>query len=404
MYTKHWKRSFFTIAVGQMFSLISSSAVQFALIWWIATETGSALMMGISGLAAFLPSAVFSPVAGILADRHHRKYICIIADLSIGLIAAVFAVLLWVFEMPVWTAMLILFFRGIGGTFHQPALQAMIPQFVPEEELVRVGGWDQMLMSGSFLLGPALGAALYAMFPLPVILLVDLIGAVIASAMMAVVTIPKLEIQHKEKRHVFEEIKEGIDVFRNNKALGIMIVIETLCMIFYAPLSSFYPLMTSDYFQGTAWHASAVEVAFALGMMISAILFGSVLKVRRHMFVAYLGLLGTGITSAFCGLLPPTMSAWCIFAITCCLMGACGNIHGIPLIAYMQATIDPAKMGRAFSLCALLGSLAMPVGLIFSAPIAEWVGVHAWFLTSGISMILFTVIGMAIHKKKLKHI
>ena len=40
----------------------------------------------------------------------------------------------------------------------------MIPQFVPADELVQAGGWNQMLASGSFLLGPALGAALYASF------------------------------------------------------------------------------------------------------------------------------------------------------------------------------------------------------------------------------------------------
>ena len=66
---KTWKRKFFTIAIGQMASLIGSSAVQFALIWWIASETGSAIMMGLSGLVAFLPMTFLSPAAGIAADR-----------------------------------------------------------------------------------------------------------------------------------------------------------------------------------------------------------------------------------------------------------------------------------------------------------------------------------------------
>ena len=67
-----WKQKFFIIAGGQMISLIGSSAVQFALIWWIASETGSALLLGLSGLVAFLPGLVLSPWAGVLADRHSR--------------------------------------------------------------------------------------------------------------------------------------------------------------------------------------------------------------------------------------------------------------------------------------------------------------------------------------------
>ena len=259
-----WKRKFLTISIGQMASLVGSSAVQFSLIWWIASETGSPIMMGLSGLVAFLPATLLSPVAGIVADRYHRKYICILADLFIGFSAVVFALLLWRYDMPVWTALVILFFRSIGNAFHQPAFQAMIPQFVPADKLVQVGGWDQMIASGSFLLGPALGAALYAAFPLPVILLTDLLGAVIASIMLGFVYIAPMEKTVHEKHNTLRELNEGIEVFRADKALTLLIVIETLCMIFYLPLSSFYPLMTSDYFHAScvAWKRSR---SFACG-------------------------------------------------------------------------------------------------------------------------------------------
>lgn len=35
--TKNWKKNFFTIYICQAFSLLSSSAVQFSIIWWITT-------------------------------------------------------------------------------------------------------------------------------------------------------------------------------------------------------------------------------------------------------------------------------------------------------------------------------------------------------------------------------
>lgn len=40
-----WKLPFFLIVIGQSISLIGSSAVQFALIWWITSETNSALLL-----------------------------------------------------------------------------------------------------------------------------------------------------------------------------------------------------------------------------------------------------------------------------------------------------------------------------------------------------------------------
>lgn len=397
-----WKRKFFTIAAGQAVSLIGSSAVQFALIWWIASETGSAVMMGLSGLAAFLPAALLSPVAGIVADRCHRKYVCIIADLSIGVTSAVFAALLWVFPMPVWSALLILLLRGIGGTFHQPALQAMIPQFVPARELVKVGGWNQMLASGSFLLGPAIGAAMYAAFSLPVILLTDLAGAAAACLMLAIVQIDRVAAGASGKKPPVKQLREGMEVFREDKALGLLIAVQVVCMVFYMPLSSFYPLMTSSYFCATAWHGSAVEVLYAAGMMLSAVLFGSAVKVKRHLLVSYWGLLGIGFVSALCGMLPPTMWAWVAFAAMCSALGAFGNICSIPLVAYMQGTIPAEKMGRAFSLITLTSSLAMPVGLVIASPIAEGVGVNGWFLISGIGITVLTLLGLFLHRRVVK--
>ncbi len=395
---KNWKTKFFTIAIGQMVSLVGSSAVQFALIWWIASETGSAIMMGLSGMVAFLPMTLLSPAAGIIADKYHRKYVCIAADLLLGLMAAIFAVLLWLYDMPVWTALVILFFRSVGGTFHQPALQSLIPQIIPAEHLVQVGGWNQLMMSGSFLLGPALGAALYAAFPLPVVLLTDLLGALAASAMLALVYVPRVEAVVHENQSSMEQLKEGFQVFLQDKPLLIIMLTETLCMVFYLPLSSFYPLMTSDYFQGTAWHASAVEAIYALGMMITAALFGSVIKVKKHLTVAYLGLIGLGVTALICGLLPPVTWGWWVFAVVCGFMGGFGNVYSIPLVAYMQTTIAPEKMGRAFALFGLAGSLSMPVGLLIGSPVAEFLGVHIWFLISGIGVLAITVVGIVLDK------
>ena len=184
-----WRGRFLTIAIGQAISLIGSSAVQFALIWWLAEQTASPMIMGVAGLAAYLPMAFLSPFAGVAADKYSRKIICITADLSMGLAALAAAFLLNAITFPIWAVLVILFVRGIGGTFHQPAIQSIIPQLVPAEELVRVNGWMQLMTAGSFILGPVIGAALYAALPMSLVLLTDVIGAIFASAALAAVTV-----------------------------------------------------------------------------------------------------------------------------------------------------------------------------------------------------------------------
>lgn len=385
-----WKSQFMIVALGQAVSMLGSHGVQFALIWWLAEKTSSPLMLGISGLVAYLPMTLFSPLAGIAVDRYNRKLISIFSDMAMGAVAMIYAVILSFFDLPVWTVFVMLCVRGIGSTFQQPAIQSIIPQLVPKDQLIKTNGWLQLLNSSSFLFGPVIGASLYAIFPMSVVLMSDVVGAVLASTALAVVKIPELEKTEREEQHFIAEIKEGLQVFKNDRSLFYIVIAEALCMFFYAPLSSFYPLMTSDYFKLSAMYGSVVELSFAIGMMASSLLFSSVLKISRKIRVSFIGLFGMGVMSLLCGIIPPAYTGWFSFAGGCICLGASGNVHTIPLTAYMQENISPEKMGRAFSVLTLISSVTMPVGLLFSSPIAEKAGVNVWFFISGLCMILLT--------------
>ena len=296
--TQKWKFQFMIVALGQAVSMLGSHGIQFALIWWLAEKTSSPLMLGISGFAAYLPMTLFSPLAGIAADRYNRKFISVFSDMGMGSAALIYAVLLYFFDLPVWTVFVMLCVRGIGSTFQQPAIQSIIPQLVPKDQLVKTNGWMQLLNSGSFLLGPVIGASLYAIFPMPIVLMSDVAGAILASIALAVVKIPELEKTEQEEQHFIAEIKEGLQVFKEDKKLFYIVIAEALCMFFYAPLSSFYPLMTSDYFKLSAMYGSAVELSFAIGMMVSSLLFSSVLKINRKIRISGLCMIAltTGVS------------------------------------------------------------------------------------------------------------
>ena len=118
--TQKWKSQFMIVALGQAVSMLGSHGVQFALIWWLAEKTSSPLMLGISGLVAYLPMTLFSPLAGIAADRYNRKFISIFSDMAMGAVALIYAGLLFFFDLPVWTVFVMLCVRGIGSTFQQP--------------------------------------------------------------------------------------------------------------------------------------------------------------------------------------------------------------------------------------------------------------------------------------------
>jgi MFS transporter, DHA3 family, macrolide efflux protein len=67
--SSQWKKPFFIFWIGQNISILGSSLVQFALIWWITKQTGSATVLAISTGITFIPRVLLGPFIGALIDR-----------------------------------------------------------------------------------------------------------------------------------------------------------------------------------------------------------------------------------------------------------------------------------------------------------------------------------------------
>src|SRR5690606_2878574 len=155
---KTWKHTFIIIWTGQFMSLLSSSAVNFAIIIWLSLETGSAEVLAFAAISALLPQALIGPFAGVYIDRWDRKITMIAADGFIALCTLVMSALYYFGHFELIFIYVILGLRSLGSAFHMPAMQASVPLIAPESELLRVAGINQIIQSVSNIAGPALGA------------------------------------------------------------------------------------------------------------------------------------------------------------------------------------------------------------------------------------------------------
>lgn len=189
----NWKKQFITIYLGQAFSILGSAAVQFAVIWWLTIQTESAITLTIASIVSFLPNMLIGPFAGVWIDRYNRRRVIIAADGLVALSSVILGAAFLIMQSPpVWFIYMILFLRGVGNTFHAPAMQAAIPTLVPADMLTKAGGWGNMIQSVSTMLGPVLGAALMAFMHISAIMLVDILGAVFAIICLMFVKIPDI--------------------------------------------------------------------------------------------------------------------------------------------------------------------------------------------------------------------
>lgn len=391
MEKRSWKRTFFTIQSGQAISLITSSALQMALIFYLTEKTNSSMTLALATLVGFLPQGVLGLFIGGWIDRHSRKRIMIGADLFIAAVSALLAVISAFLDPPVWVVLAILFLRSIGSAFHTPSINAVTPLIVPTDKLAKCTGYIQSLQSVSSIVSPALGALLYAQCTLTEIIALDVVGAVIASIAVMLVKIPNIDVANiPQSEGVLAGAKEAYRILAQQKGLLTLLWMGALYMFAYMPINALFPLISMNHFGGTTWHVAMSESVFAAGMLLGGIVLGVWGGFQRKTTTVLLSVAVMGIALLIAGVLPA--SGFIAFVVCCAIMGFSAPFYGVQTAIY-QEMVRPEYLGRVFSLSLSTMSLAMPLGLIAAGCFADMTGVETWFAISGIFIAGIAVVG-----------
>ena len=377
----NWKRTFAIIWSGQFFSILTSSLVNFAVIIWISLQTGSAEMLAWVAIAALLPQTVIGPFTGALIDRWNRKRIMMFADSFIALCTLILATLFWLDVAQIWHIFALLGLRSIGSAFHMPAMQASVPLLAPTEQLTRIAGVNQIIASVSQIAGPALGAMLITIWDIEYVLLFDVAGALMAVTALFFVHIPNPEKEEGTERHILKEMKEGAMIILRNRGLSLVFLYSVLVVFFLVPISVLFPLMTLEYFKGTEFQAGIIEAIWSVGALVGGAIMGAkVYRVNRVALVNWMYLL-CGLTFLLSGILSPDGFVW--FAVLTAIGGVSGAVYNSAFTGLIQTKIDPAALGRVFSMFFTFSLIPAMLGLIGIGFLADGLGLTTSFILSG---------------------
>jgi MFS family permease len=122
----------------------------------------SAFLVGMIGLAAFIPVFLLTLPAGETADRHNRKTVllfCFAGEIATVLTLAVATWQGWA-SVPLLLAVGFLF--GSARAFFAPANTALGPMLVPRRLLPRAIAWNSLAWQTASIIGPAAGGFLVA--------------------------------------------------------------------------------------------------------------------------------------------------------------------------------------------------------------------------------------------------
>jgi DHA3 family macrolide efflux protein-like MFS transporter len=395
-----WKLPFFTIWTGQAFSLLGSSLVSFALIWWMTDTTGSATVLATAATIEFLPRVFVGPFAGALVDRWNRRMVILAADSITALATAGLIYLVWAGNMQIWHVYALMLVRSTAGTFHMPAMLSSTSLMVPEDQLTRVQGLNQLLLGLMNIAAPILGAFLFALIPLHSVLAVDLLTAALAILPLLLINIPqpkRSESPDQIKTSVLGDMRDGFRYVWNWAGLRNVIFIAVSVNLVTIPAITLMPLLVKNEFSGGAMEVASMQSALAVGFLVGGVLLSVWGGFKRNILTAIMGMFGTALGLLLVGLAHTVAFQLAMAGIF--IAGLMNVLMNGPAFALLQTVVDADMQGRVMALVMSLANAMTPLGLLVTGPLADKIGVNLMFIFASVVFVIcgaFTLVNPAI--------
>lgn len=361
-------RTFFTVWLGQLVSMVGTGMTQFALAVYVFQKTGSATAYGFVLFFGMIPGIIVSLISGVIADRYDRRKIMIGAD-TLAALSTLGVALVYMFgTLEVWHICLAVTISATANAFQGPAWGSMIALLVPHEHLMRAAGLNSMARSAQQIAGPLLGGVLVLIVGLQGIILIDFLTFFVALGCTLAVRfppVPESEGAKAAKGSVLSEAKYGWAYVWNFPALrGHILWFASLNFVLSFLWVLFPPMVltiTNPAGLGT------VASCYGWGMLFGGMALTAWGGPKRRVLGMLAGGVACGVGMLGMGLRPSVpLIAGSLFLLTFglpFLNGCFGRIWGV--------RIPPDVQGRAMAVISLLSWSTQPIAYLAAGPLAD---------------------------------
>jgi len=382
-----WKRNTALFLGSQTLSLLGSSLVQYALLWQVTLQTRSSVMMTLYIVAGFLPTFLLSPFAGVWADRYDRRKLIVLADALIAMVTLALAVVFTLRGTELWLFFLAAAVRSVGTAIQQPAVSALLPQLVPVDQLMRVNGIQGTLTSVNMLAAPALAGFIMSVAPLQVLFYVDVVTAALAIVLVVffvrVESVPRAPVQ--EGASQLREIRDGFGYIRGHAHLVPFFGYLGGILVLITPAAFLTPLQTARSFGSEVWRLTAIEMVFSVGMMTG----GAALAVWKGFGNRMRTMVASNLIMGACTLALGVVPHFGVYLAVMALFGVALPLYNTPATVMLQEKVEPAYLGRVFSVMTMLSTALMPMSMLLFGPLGEVVSIERLLQVTGVLVLLF---------------
>ncbi|MDI4655746.1 MFS transporter [Xanthobacter autotrophicus] len=386
--------AFLLFCISRIASAFAYQILGVAVGWLIYSLTGSAVALGLVGLAQFLPLLLFSLIAGHAADVFDRRRIVVIGHAVAAVTLALLAFGLaegMVGLVAIYVAVVV---HGACRAFVHPTMAALLPRLVPGELLPRALAVSSSSMQIATITGPAAGGFAYAFGATA-----PLAGAALcyAAAALTMMAVRHTHAPAPRSAMTLATLVEGLAFIRGHKVVLGSISLD-LFAVLLGGVTALLPIFAADILHVGAQGLGALRAAPAVGAMLMAMVLARMSLSHRvgHMMFAAVVVFGLAtvvfsLSSSF------LLSLGALF-----VLGAADNVSVVIRSSLVQLSTPDAMRGRVSAVNSLFIGTSNQLGEFESGMAAALLGAVGAGVAGGVGTILVAVLWMRLFPDLLK--
>ncbi len=350
--------------------------------WLVLQLTNSPFWLGLLGLSFAVPMIILPLVGGAVVDRIDRIKLLYVTQIGAMLTALVLAILTWTGTVHISYILIASFVSSALLAFDNPARQSMIPELVPQRDLMNAISLNSATYTGAALIGPAIAGMLLA--PLGAGTLFFLNALSYLSVIFALSAMSKIPPRSRTTPHasLAKSMLAGLSYAWKNRLILALLGLSALAAIFGRSYQNLLPIFARDIWNGGPAGYGILLSASGGGALVGAFGLASIRNVKRQGLI----LISSGLIFSLTVILFAISPYFWPGVFLLFIGGIAVTVFGTIISTFIQIMVPNELRGRVMSLYSItliglpslgalgVGSVAEMLGGISGAPRAVLMG------------------------------
>jgi MFS family permease len=375
---------FRNVWLGAMISQLGDVCFLIAVPWLVLQMTGSGLVLGSLAMAVAIPRSVLLLFGGAVSDRLPPNLILIVGNLVQAASVAIVAILAWNKMLFLWELYVLGFCFGVADAFNSPALNVLVPNLVPKDNLQQANSLLQGTAQICLLLGAGAAGLLVDKFGTIPALIIDSVSFLFL--VVALLGIPIKRNASATESGIWSGVFDGVRyVCKNDLLRSLMISVACINFCVNGAIQIGFTALAKFRFNSSTDFGVLLTTA-ALGALVGTVAAG-LWRIEKDLRLIILG--ACSIMALCLLVLGLELPFWSVMLISG-LLGVVSGYTNIYVVSWLQGNIDPNFRGRILSALVLGTTGLAPISLAVSGFLVQ-LGFPTLFVSAGVAVSLVAI-------------